>query len=103
MLSLSNDVHPNYPGGFVVMAKRAGMPVIAHIINAAMVIATLSVATGDIYVVVRIPFCQFSLGNRVDAFQLCPRLMIGDIFGVSRTLFQSASNKLKILFRISSE
>jgi len=59
MLTLSNDVHPNYPGGFVVMAQRAGLPVVAHLINAAMVIATLSVATGDIYVVVRILFSWY--------------------------------------------
>jgi L-asparagine transporter-like permease len=52
ILLLSSYGKPNYPGSFIVMARRAGLPVVAHIINAAMIIATFSVATGDIYVVV---------------------------------------------------
>ena len=42
-----------YQGGFMIMAERAGIPVLPHIVNAVMVIATLSVATVDLYVTVR--------------------------------------------------
>jgi len=43
---------PVYQGGFMIMVERAGIPVLPHIINAVQVIATLSVATADIYVTV---------------------------------------------------
>jgi len=52
ILILPEDVHPNYPGGFIVMAERAGLPVIPHIINGVMILATISVATVDLYVAV---------------------------------------------------
>ena len=41
-----------YQGSFMVMIERAGIPFLPHIINAVMIIATLSVATADIYVAV---------------------------------------------------
>lgn len=41
-----------YPGAFIIMAERAGLPVVAHIINAVMILAVLSAATADIYVTV---------------------------------------------------
>jgi amino acid permease len=41
-----------YPGAFIIMAERAGLPAVAHIINAVMVLAVLSAATADIYVTV---------------------------------------------------
>lgn len=42
----------NYPGGFVVMAERAGIPVLPHFINAIQILASISVATINIYVAV---------------------------------------------------
>jgi len=48
---LSNQIR-NFPGGFIVMAERAGIPVIPHIINFVMIVATLSVASADLYVTV---------------------------------------------------
>lgn len=36
----------------MIMAERAGIPVVPHLINGVMVIATLSVGTIDIYVTV---------------------------------------------------
>jgi yeast amino acid transporter len=61
-LNLSPDdpalspANPNYPGGFIIMAQRAGIPVLPHIINAVMIIAALSVAIANLYVVVRPTF-----------------------------------------------
>jgi yeast amino acid transporter len=41
-----------YPGAFIIMAERSGLPAVAHIINAVMVLAVLSAATADLYVTV---------------------------------------------------
>lgn len=43
---------PIYPGGFMIMIARTGIPVLPHILNTVQIIATLSVATADIYVTV---------------------------------------------------
>jgi yeast amino acid transporter len=44
----------NYPGGFIVMIKRAGIKLgLSDFVNAVMLIAALSVATADLYVTVR--------------------------------------------------
>lgn len=64
-----SHVQPNYPGGFVVMAERAGLTAVAWIINIVMIIATLSVATVDLYVTVVIVLI-FS-NYRVDVFRQC--------------------------------
>lgn len=48
----SDPTPPIYQGPFIIMAKRAAIPVIPDIVNAVMVIATLSVATADLYVTV---------------------------------------------------
>jgi yeast amino acid transporter len=45
----------NYPGGFIAMAERAGIPVLPHLINAVMIIAVLSVATANLFVTVNHP------------------------------------------------
>lgn len=58
MLALPNEGHPHYPGGFIVMAERAGLPAVASIINGVMILASLTVATGDIYVVVLLIPCS---------------------------------------------
>ena len=42
-----------YPGGFIVMIQRAGIPVLPDIVNGVMIIAALSVANADLYVTVR--------------------------------------------------
>lgn len=42
----------NYPGGFIVMAERTGIPIIPDIINMIMMIAVLNTATADIYLTV---------------------------------------------------
>ena len=52
LLQLPTDTNPRYPGGFIIMAKRAGIPVIPDIINAVMIISIVSVVTLDIYVTV---------------------------------------------------
>ena len=54
-----SPTNPNYPGGFIIMAQRAGIPVLPHIINAVMIIAALSVAIQNLYVVVRSSFSSF--------------------------------------------
>ena len=59
ILKLPGDGSPNYPGAFIIMAERAGLPAVAHIINAVMVLAAFSVATVDIYVVVRVAIALF--------------------------------------------
>lgn len=51
-LDSSGDPVRNYPGGFIIMAERAGIPILPHIINGVMILAALSTATGDIYVTV---------------------------------------------------
>jgi amino acid permease len=55
-LKSSGDGQPrNFPGGFVVMAERAGIVGLPHIINAVMIIAVFSVATAELYVTVSFP------------------------------------------------
>ena len=51
-ITASDPNPPIYPGGFIVMAERAGIPILPDLINMVMIIATLSVATADIYVTV---------------------------------------------------
>ena len=58
ILTLPTNGNPHYPGGFIVMAQRAGLPALADIINCVMILASLTVATGDIYVVVLRFFCS---------------------------------------------
>jgi amino acid permease len=41
-----------YPGGFVVMAERAGIPVLPSLINFVMMVAAASTAAADIYMAV---------------------------------------------------
>ena len=43
------QVTPFYPGGFIVMALRAGLPKFATFINVVMLIATTSTAAADVY------------------------------------------------------
>lgn len=43
---------PYYPGGFVVMAERAGIPVLPSLINFVMMVAATSTAAADIYMAV---------------------------------------------------
>lgn len=57
LLQLPTTPNPNisdriFPGAFIIMAERAGLPAVAHIINAVMVLAVLSAATADLYVTV---------------------------------------------------
>jgi amino acid permease len=46
---LSTDPARPYPGGFMVMLLRAGVPVLPHILNAVMIIASIGVANGEIF------------------------------------------------------
>jgi yeast amino acid transporter len=46
----SRDPIRNYPGGFVIMALRAGIPFLPDLINAIQILAAVSVATVNIYV-----------------------------------------------------
>lgn len=48
----ARDPITNYHGGFVIMAARAGIPVLPDLINAIQILASISVATLDIYVAV---------------------------------------------------
>jgi yeast amino acid transporter len=43
---------PYYPGGFVLMAERAGIPVLPSLINFVMMVAAASTAAADIYMAV---------------------------------------------------
>ena len=64
ILLLPPDGTPNYPGSFIVMAERAGVKSVANAINVAMIVATISVATGDLYIVV-IPSSVFNIFVRI--------------------------------------
>jgi len=48
----SRDPIRNYPGGFVIMAERAGIPFLPSFINSIMILAAFSVATVDLFVAV---------------------------------------------------
>ena len=48
----TNGTTPPYPGGFVVMAERAGLPGFSTFINIIQITATFSVVMGDLYIVV---------------------------------------------------
>jgi amino acid permease len=49
----ANQAPPFYPGGFIVMALRAGIPQLAGFINFVMLVAATSTAAADVYMVVR--------------------------------------------------
>jgi amino acid transporter len=51
-LPTSNDPLRNYPGGFVIMAERAGIPLLPDLINGVMIIAAFSMATAGLCVAV---------------------------------------------------
>ena len=57
---------PFYPGGFIVMAKRAGIPVLPSLINFVMIIAATSCAAADIYVAVWA--CLFQISQPESVF-----------------------------------
>lgn len=59
----SGDPVRNYPGGFIIMAERAGIPGLPHIINTVLIIAALSTATADIYVTSRSLFALAKEGH----------------------------------------
>ena len=48
----ARDPIRNYPGGFVIMAERAGIPGLPDLINAIQILAAISVGTVNIYVAV---------------------------------------------------
>jgi hypothetical protein len=48
----SRDPIRNYPGGFVIMAERAGIPFLPSFINAIQILAAFSVATVNLFVAV---------------------------------------------------
>ena len=50
---LYDDRTRHYPGGFIIMIQRAGVPGLSHVVNVVMIIAALSVANADLYVTVR--------------------------------------------------
>jgi amino acid permease len=54
LLALPTSKGPvrNYPGGFVIMAERAGIPVLPDLINVVMIIAAFSMATAGLFVAV---------------------------------------------------
>ena len=49
----------SYPGGFIIMAERAGFFNFAHFINAIMILAVFSAGTADIYFAVFTAFAAF--------------------------------------------
>jgi len=65
LLQLPTNTNPRYHGGFIIMAERAGIPVVPHIINAVMILSVLTVVTIDIYVVV-LPVL-FAIANRPES------------------------------------
>ena len=42
----------HYPGSFIIIIERAGIPVLSHLINVVMIIAAVSVSNADLYVTV---------------------------------------------------
>jgi yeast amino acid transporter len=48
----SGDPIRNYPGGFVIMAERAGIPVLPSLINILMIIAAFSMTNVGLFVAV---------------------------------------------------
>ena len=68
----SGDPYRNYPGGFIIMALRAGIPSLAHLINAIQILAAFSVATANIYVAVTDSICNFLNFIRVSRFKPWP-------------------------------
>jgi amino acid transporter len=65
----SRDPIRNYPGGFVIMAERAGIPFLPDFINAIQILASISVATVDLYVSVIALLTQL-MWFRVSRFKL---------------------------------
>jgi yeast amino acid transporter len=56
------DAIRNYPGGFIIMAERAGIRGLPDLINAIQILAAFSVATANLYISVRDPrFYTFDL------------------------------------------
>ena len=51
-LPTSNDPVRNYPGGFVIMAERAGIPALPDFINVVMIIAAFSMTTAGLFIAV---------------------------------------------------
>lgn len=51
-LPASQSSTRNYPGGFIIMAERAGIPGLPHFINAVMIVAALTVAIADLWIMV---------------------------------------------------
>jgi amino acid transporter len=51
-LPTSNDPLRNYPGGFVIMAERAGIPALPDFINVVMIIAAFSMTTAGLFIAV---------------------------------------------------
>ena len=69
--SLSHDPLRNYPGGFVIMALRAGLPLLASFINAIMIVAAVSVATVNLFVAVISPSSPMQSNSyRVSLYKL---------------------------------
>ena len=58
-LHRSRDPIRNYPGGFIIMAERAGIPVLPHLINVIMIIAAFSMATAGLFVAVPKVYISF--------------------------------------------
>src|SRR5204862_6442036 len=50
---LSTDSSRPYPGGFIIMLKRANVHVLPHIVNFIMILASIGVANGEIFFTVR--------------------------------------------------
>ena len=106
MLLLPTEGFQIYPGGFVVMAIRAGLPVVASLINAAQITATISYATGDLYIVVlSLEFSLYSLPPNLDpanvyetravVFQPCQTWTTS---GIDTVRYRRSSDRQKILF-----
>lgn len=46
----------NYPGGFIIMAERSGIPVLPDFINCLMILAAFSMANAGLFVAVHLMF-----------------------------------------------
>lgn len=53
---MSTDPSRPYPGGFIIMLKRANVPVLPHIVNFIMILASIGVANAEIFFTVREQF-----------------------------------------------
>ena len=72
---LASDLSRSYASPFVLMVERAGIPGLAHVINAVALIAVLSVANANLYVSV-FPFHPHLIDRAVPCMPSQGKVMV---------------------------